>query len=67
VRQKGRKELEKACSRPDGVVATVRETRHMEIKGKQESRSWCSLSQMGGVIIIMGCREEMIAIERASS
>lgn len=39
----------------------------MEIKGKQESRSLWNLSQMGGVIIIMGCREEMIAIEHASS
>lgn len=49
-----RKELEKLRS------CVVRETRHMEIKGKQESRSLCNLSQMGGVIIIMGYREEMI-------
>ena len=63
----GGKELEKACSRPDGIVTVVREARHVEIKGKQDSRSLCNLPQMGGVIIIMGYREDMRAVEPASS
>lgn len=57
------KNKNKTCSLPDRVVTVMRETGHVEIKGKQESRSLCNLSQMGGVIIIIELREGVISIE----
>ena len=52
------KNKNKTCS-----LSVMRETGCVEIKGKQESRSLCNLSQMGGVITIIECREGVISIE----